>query len=192
MRHDIFLGGEKLANAGLIISYCMLAVTLVFGAIGLVVRWQYRPVRTVLSSANSAVIPDSRIVDEVKIEKTEEEHSMEGQVERSTSLIGTERGRKSLRSGYLSYTMRVLPQQPMSLNCRYWGGEPKGRWFDIAIDDQVIATQKLDHNYPNKFFYVEYKIPAALTQGKTQVTVAFQAHPEWAAGTVYGCQMLKR
>jgi hypothetical protein len=191
MRKDIFLEGEKMANAGLVISYCVLIGTLVFAMTGLAVRWHFHPVRTVLSSGDAIMAPASRIVDEVIANKTEEDHDMEGQG-LQTTLIGAKTGRKAARGGYFSYTMRVLPDEPMSLSCRYWGNEPKGRLFDIAIDDQVIATQKLDHDMPGKYFDVEYKIPDALTHGKTQVTVAFQARPTWSAGTVFECRMLKR
>ena len=190
MRKDVFLEGEKIANAGLIVSYCVLTLMLLFATAGLAVRWHFHPTRTVLQSGD-ALVPASRIVDEVTIAETEEDHDMEGSHE-PTTLIGTKKGRKASRGGYFSYTMKVLPHESMSLTCRYWGGEPKGRWFDIAIDGQVIATQKLDHDVPNKFFDVEYKIPAALTRGKTSVTVQFQARPAWTAGTVYGCRMLKR
>lgn len=180
-----------MANAGLAISYCVMIATLAFAMTGLAVRWHFHPGRTVLASGDAVVASASRVVDEVKIGETEEDHEMEGQME-STSLMGTKKGRKASRGGYFSYTMKVLPHQAMSLNCRYWGGEPKGRFFDIAIDDQVIATQKLDHDIPNKFFDVEYKIPASLTREKTEVRVVFQARPTWTAGTVYGCQMLRR
>jgi hypothetical protein len=191
MRKDIFLMGEKMANAGLIISYCVMIITLVFAVTGFAVRWHYHGARTVLATADAPPAPASRIVDQVTVPDGEEDHDFEGRVERA-SVIAGKKGRRSLRGGYFSYSMKVLPQEPMSLNCVYWGGEPKGRYFDIAIDNQVIATQKLDHNVPNKFFGVEYKIPAALTRGKTRVTVVFQARPAWTAGTVYGCQTLKR
>src|SRR6185437_5906890 len=190
MRKDVFLEGEKLANAGLAISYSVLAVVLILAMTGMATRLSYHPSRTVLASTEP-IVPGERLVDEVKVPDTEEDHEFEGQAT-STSVQGTQRGRKASHGGYFTYTMKVSPTAPMSLMCRYWGGEPKGRFFDIAIGDQVIATQKLDHDIPNKFFNVEYKIPAELTRGKTEVTVAFQARPTATAGTIYGCEMLKR
>ena len=191
MRKDIFLEGEKIANAGLLISYCVLIATLIFASAGFTVRWHFHPVRTVLESPDAVGPSPSRVVDEVVVNKNEEDHDMEGQG-LSTTLIGTKTGRKASRSGYFTYTMKVLPNEPMSLSCRFWGSEPKGRLFDIAIDEQVIATQKLDHNLPGKFFDLEYRIPAALTRGKTEVTVAFQAHSTWTAGTVFECRTLRQ
>ena len=54
----------------------------------------------------------------------------------------------------------------MSLNCRYWGDEAAGRTFDIAVEDQIIATQDLNKNMPGHFFDVEYLIPQSLTKGE--------------------------
>ena len=88
--------------------------------------------------------------------------------------------------------MKVLPDEAMTLNCRYWGGERKGHEFDIAVDNQIIATQNLTAIAPGHFVDMEYKIPAGLTRGKTEVKVEFQAHAGMTAGGLYGCQMLKR
>jgi len=88
--------------------------------------------------------------------------------------------------------MKVLPDEAMTLNCRYSGSEKKGHVFDIAVDDQIIATQDLTSIAPGHFFDMEYKIPASLTRGKTQVKMEFQAHAGFTAGGLYGCQMLKR
>ena len=63
--------------------------------------------------------------------------------------------------------------------------------LDIAVDDRIIATQNLTAVAPGHFFDMEYKIPASLTRGKTEVKVEFQAHAGMTAGGLYGCQMLK-
>jgi len=88
--------------------------------------------------------------------------------------------------------MKVLPQEAMRLNCRYSGDETKGHVFDIAVDDQIIATQNLTTLAPGHVVDLEYKIPAGLTRGKTEVKVEFVAHAGMTAGGLYGCQMLKR
>jgi hypothetical protein len=38
---------------------------------------------------------------------------------------------------------------------------------------------------------MEYKIPADLTRGKTEVKVEFQAHAGKTAGALYACQILR-
>ncbi len=133
-----------------------------------------------------------RIVDEVfTLPQSEQEHHLGGKF----LLYGPFNGkfwRSAVSGGSISYVMKVLPDQAMSLNCRYWGGEQAGRTFDICIDDTVIAVQNLEFNVPGHFFDSEYKIPRSLTSGKTQVTVKLQAHPGVAAGGLFGCQTLKR
>ena len=188
MRKDVFLEGEKMANAGLIISYCILAAVIFGGIISLGVQWHFHPKRVIQPSLDAAAAPEFRIVDQVIINRTEEDHEFSGQM---YSLTGDKKGRRAVRGGSFGYVMKVLPHEPMTLDCRYSGDEPKRRAFDIAVDGQIIATQTLDHNAPNKFFDEQYKIPAALTRGKTEVTVEFQAHADMVAGTLYGCQMLK-
>ena len=191
MRKDIFLEGEKMANAGLIISYCVLLATLFGGITWLGVRWHFHPVHTVRQSADAVAAPSYRVVDEIVIDETEEDHEMEGRMT-GKSVVAGKTGRTASRGGGFSYTMRVLPNEDMSLNCRYWGSEHKGHTFDIAVDGQIISTVALNMDAPEKFFDVEYKIPSSLTRGKDSVTVEFQAHPNLVAGALYGCQMLKR
>ena len=190
MRKDVFLEGEKMANAGLIISYCVLSAVLLCAIISLGVQWHFHPVRIIRPSVDAEVAPDYRIVDQVVIGETEEDHELGG---RNYSLTSDQKkGRRAVRGGSFSYVMKVLPHELMTLSCRYSGDEPKGRAFDIAVDDQIIATESLNHNAPGKFFDEQYDIPAALTRGKEEVTVEFQAHANSVAGTLYGCQMLKR
>ncbi len=90
------------------------------------------------------------------------------------------------------WTLKVLPDAPMTLDVTYWGDESGPRAFDILVNGQKIATQSLDHNKPGQFFDVEYPIPATLTAnpGNT-ITVRFQAHPGSIAGGVFGCATLK-
>lgn len=189
MRKDVFLEGEKIANAGLLISYFVIAAAFLFAIISLAVQWHFHPVRVIRPSLEAAAAADYRIVDEVVINETEEDHELGSQ---NSSLTSDKKGRRAPRGGSFSYVMKVLPHEPMILSCRYSGDEPKGREFDIAVDDQIIATQTLNHNETGKFFDEQYNIPAALTGGKTEVTVEFQGRPGMVAGTLYGCQILKR
>lgn len=190
LRKNVFLDGETLANAGLAISYSVLAALVLCGIAFLGVQWHFHPVRTVRSAMDAAAAPEYRIVDAIVIGENEDDHGLSGQIGRPPAG-GKIKGRKATQGGAFSYTMKVLPDIPMTLNCRYSGDEAKGRIFDIAIDDEIIATQTLNHDLPGKVFDEEYKIPTALTRGKTEVTVEFQARPNMVAGTLYGCQILK-
>ncbi len=134
----------------------------------------------------------ARLVDEVEIgeRQSESDHGLEG--ERTQN--GSHRGRSwrhATGGGWFSYRMKVLPDEPVTLVCTYWGSDRPPRTFDILVDGEKIATQSLDNNRPGEFFQVEYKIPPELTRGKGDVTVRFQAHPANLAGGVFACGMLK-
>src|SRR5262245_58026589 len=193
MRRDPTLKGEGMAHAGLIIGRCFLGVALVsVAAIGLV-YWHFKPIQVVRETPQSLAELKPRIVDEVTPGPSgnEDSHGVEG-IEMITGPFSKEFWRSAVRGGSFSYDMKVLPDKPVSLNCRYWGGEQAGRTFDIAVDNQIIATQDLTFTVPGHFFDMEYKIPARLTRGKSKVKVEFQAHPGKAAGGLFGCQILKR
>ncbi len=98
--------------------------------------------------------------------------------------------RDAPNSGWFSWSMTVAADKPLSLLCTYWGDEDYARTFDILIDGQKIATQSLHHDKPGEFFDVEYPIPPEFTQGKTRVTVRFQAHPGNIAGGVFGAAIV--
>jgi hypothetical protein len=94
-------------------------------------------------------------------------------------------------TGWFSYEMKVLPDQPMQLLCTYWGSDNGAREFDVLADGKMIATQKLNNNQPGNFFDVTYALPVELTRGKNQVTVKFAAHPSDLAGGLFGCRILR-
>ena len=191
MRRNIFLEGGKMASAGLLISYCVLMGTLALTGTFFLAHWHFSPVKVMRESTEAIAAMQPRAVDEVIIGENEDDHDVDGQMHYSQVSNGKP-FRSAARGGSFSYMMKVLPDQAMTLNCRYWGGEKKGHEFDIAVDNQIIATQNLTAIAPGHFFDMEYKIPASLTRGKTGVKVEFQAHAGMTAGGLYGCQMLKR
>ena len=190
MRRNIFLEGGKLASVGLLISYCVLMATLALAGTFLLAHWHFSPVKVMRESPEAIAAMQPRVVDEVIIGDNEDDHDVDGQM----FTRGASNGkpfRSAVRGGSFSYMMTVLPDEAMTLNCRYWGGEKKGHEFDIAVDDQIIATQNLTSIAPGHFVDMEYKIPAGLTRGKAQVKVEFQAHAGMTAGGLYGCEILK-
>lgn len=191
MRRSVFLGGEKMANAGLLISYCVLLATLALTGTFFLADWHFSPVKVVRESPAAVAALQPRIVDEVIAGENEDDHDMDGQMLSMMSNNG-KTARAALRGGSFSYTMKVVPREAMTLNCRYWGGERKDHVFDVAVDNQIIATQNLASLAPGHFVDMEYKIPASLTRGKNQVKVEFQAHAGKTAGGLYACQILKR
>lgn len=191
LRCSIYLEGKKMANAGLLISYCVLVATLAAAGTFLVAHRHFSPVKVIRESPAAIAAMQSRIVDEVIANESEDDHDVDGQAHNLAANQG-KICRTTSKGGSFSYMMQVLPDQAMTLDCRYWGGEKKGHLFDIAVDNQIIATQNLTGIAPGHFVDMEYKIPANLTRGKTRVKVEFQAHTTTMAGGLYGCQMLKR
>ncbi len=114
-------------------------------------------------------------------ESSEPEHGFQSE----NSDTGFFEGRRSraARNGWFSYTLRVSPDKPVTLVCTYRGSEGRRRVFDVLVDGQKVATQSLEI-HPTELFDVEYPLPEALTRGKQQVTVKFQAHPDAIAGSV--------
>ena len=94
--------------------------------------------------------------------------------------------------GWLSFDLKALPDQPVSLVCSFWGSETGPRTFDILADGTKVAMQSLQNDKPGEFFDVTYAIPEDLTRGKGKITIRFQAHPGNTAGGVFGVRMIKR
>ena len=92
--------------------------------------------------------------------------------------------------GSFSYRLKSLPDAPLSARCTFFGGDT-GRTFDILVDGHPIATQTLTGTRPDEFLSVTYPIPPALTRGKTQITVRFQAKPGSLAGGVLDCRTVR-
>jgi DUF1680 family protein len=132
-----------------------------------------------------------RIVDEVQPgeQQPETDHAFKGE----KSFSGEYRGRKwrDARDGWFSYELKATPGKPMVIGCTYWGGDGGNRVFDILVDGEKVATQKLNKNKLYEFFDEEYAVPAKLTAGKQRVVVKFQSHPGAIAGGVFGLRMLK-
>ena len=191
MRRNIFLVGERTASAGLLISYCVLMATVAVAGTFLLEHWRFSPVMVMRESPEAIAAIQPRVVDEVIIGENEDDHEVDGQMI-SMSANNGKRSRSAIRGGSFSYMMKVLPHEALTLNCRYSGNEKKDHTFDIAVDNQIIATQNLTAVAPGHFVDMEYKIPASLTLGKSEVKVEFQAHAGMTAGGLYGCQTLKQ
>ncbi len=116
-------------------------------------------------------------------EQSERAHGFQGV---STGTDGS-RWRDASEGGWFSWDLKVHPGQPQELRVRYWGGDTGGREFDILVAGQKLATVKLDNNKPGEFYEETYSIPTELTQGRSKMTVKFQAHSGKMAGGVFGC-----
>jgi DUF1680 family protein len=96
-------------------------------------------------------------------------------------------GRDARPGGFFEFAMKTK-SGPLILQATYWGDE-RPRTFDILVDGQKVATQKLAADRPGKFFDVEYPLPEALTRGKSSVKVRFAPHDRNTAGPVFGVRL---
>lgn len=120
----------------------------------------------------------------------ERDHHFEGERTRTGAHNG-KRWRDAYDGGWFAFDMPVAPDEPVALHITYWGSDGGGRLFDILVDGEPIATQRLDAPKPNDWYEVTYPIPPELSRGKKSVKVRFQGHPGQMAGGIFGCRMIR-
>lgn len=94
-------------------------------------------------------------------------------------------------TGWFSYVLRVLPDEPVALWIAYYAGDA-GRVFTVSADGVSLATQELTGGRPAEYLHVTYNIPRELTRGKESITVRFDAEPGSLAGGVFDCRVVRR
>ncbi|HYG24151.1 MAG TPA: DUF6805 domain-containing protein, partial [Verrucomicrobiae bacterium] len=120
----------------------------------------------------------------------ERDHNVQG--ERSDA--GEYSGRKlrhAVDGGWFSFDMKVDAAGTNELICTWWGSETGNRMFDILVDGQKLATQRLQNDRPGEFWEATYRIPLGYTEGKTKVSIRLQAHPGNFAGGLFGARMVR-
>jgi uncharacterized protein len=123
-------------------------------------------------------------------EQSERDHAMHGE-QTAAGDLGDRKWRHATDGGWFSWQLKVLPHQAQELWVTYWGSDGGNRNFDILVDGQKIATQRLENNKPDRFYEEVYRLPADLLKGKPTITVRFQAHPGAFAGGVFGTRVMK-
>jgi uncharacterized protein len=93
--------------------------------------------------------------------------------------------------GFFSFDLKVVPGFSYNLMATYWGMDNRGRVFDILIDGEKIATEDINKYKESKFYDITYRIPSHLIEGKSKITVTFQAKKGNQAGPVYGIKLVK-
>lgn len=134
---------------------------------------------------------EARTVDRLRIGEMQPErnHNLQGE-ETSTGEAFGRKYRHALNGGWFGFDLKTRPEGSQELQVTYWGGETGNRIFDILVDGEKIATQRLRQNAPGRFFEETYPVPAELTNGREKINVRFQAHPGAWAGGVYGVRLL--
>lgn len=113
------------------------------------------------------------------------------QLESARSSAGDFVNRKFRRAderGWFRFTMKVDPSRPVEFMATYAGTEACR--FEIRVEDQLLATQKLADNNPGVFVDIVYPVPAELTRGREKITVKFVPAQGSLVGRVFGCRML--
>ncbi len=133
---------------------------------------------------------EARTVDSVNPgeEQNERDHNEKGEKSNSGDF-GDHFYRDAAEGGWFSWDLKTLPGAPQELVLTYWG-EDRGRQFDILVDGQKLATERLTASHPGVYFDQAYPLPPDLTRGKHTVTVKVQASNTWAGG-VFGVRMMK-
>lgn len=135
---------------------------------------------------------EARTVDVVRIGEMqpERDHNLQGENTGAGDALGR-KWRHATDGGWFSFELKVVPAGANILSVTYWGSDAGNREFDVLVDGQKVASERLENNNPGKFYDQEYKLPESAVAGKQKVTVKFQAHPGKWAGGVFGARMLK-
>jgi DUF1680 family protein len=136
---------------------------------------------------------ETRTIDQITPgeQQPDVDHQMKGKRTSAANYNG-----RSLRhaenGGWFSYQIKVRPNVENVLRVTYWGGETGQRTFDVLVDGQKVAEQRLANNKPGEFFDVDYPLPENLTSGKETVELKFAAHGGNFAGGVFGIRVMKK
>ena len=148
-------------------------------------------------AADAAAAAEERALDTRTVDKllpgsqqSEVDHGLQGQNSRTGVYNGTT-WRDAFDGGEFSFTFKGNLTGPLLLRCTYWGSDAGSREFDIVVDGKVVAMQVLNNDRPGQFFDVDYPLPAALTQGKSSLTITLRAKPGRIAGGLFGCRLLR-
>lgn len=121
--------------------------------------------------------------------QAERDHDFEGE-RVDTGEHAARKWRHATDGGW--FTLDADPEAEHELVLSYWGSDAGGRTFDVLIDGEKVATQRLNGEQPGEFFNVTYPVPAAMTRGKRQVRVKLQAHDGQTAGGLYGARLVRK
>jgi hypothetical protein len=117
----------------------------------------------------------------------ERDHQLESMRSGAGDFVNRKFRRADAR-GWFRFVMKVDPGQAMELLATYSGTE--ACQFEIWVEDQLLASQRLADNNPGEFVDVIYPIPRELTHGRQAVDVKFQPAVNSYVGRVFGCRML--
>jgi len=151
--------------------------------------WQAREAELEAAAAKERE-EQARTVDSISF--GEQQPEIDHDLSSDRSQTGSYRGRKwrdAVDPGFIQLHMKVEPNTQQVLRATYCGDDA-GREFDILVNGNVIATQKLDRNQRGQFFDVDYPLPNFGADTKT-IEIRFVPKKGSRAGGFYGCAVMK-
>jgi DUF1680 family protein len=92
-------------------------------------------------------------------------------------------------SGWFSYVLKNQAQNASKLRLTYFGRE-KDRNFDVFVNQQLVASVKLDGTSGNQFTEVDYPLPQQVLKDQ-QLEVKFVAADKSAIANIYEVRLMK-
>lgn len=137
--------------------------------------------------------PDPDLVDEVEpgLAASESAHDTGSEKSRTGKGQKATVWRDAAPDGWFSYTMALVPGQPLDLVCTYWGAD-RNRTFDVLANGQKLATQSLDGSRGENYFKVSYRIPESVLSGQQNINVRFQGLGIGRVGGLFGLRVVRR
>ncbi len=99
-------------------------------------------------------------------EQNERDHNQMGEKSGSGDF-GDHFYRDAAEGGWFSWDLKTLPDEAQNLVLTYWG-EDRGRQFDILVDGQKLATERLDGQPSWGLFRSDLSLAACVNQGKAK------------------------
>lgn len=100
-------------------------------------------------------------------------------------------GREVRKGGSFSFDLKIKANSTQASILMTYIGDDKGRFFDILVDGQVLATQELKGGTTGKFYDISYPLNTSFTANKDKIRVTIKAHTGKTAGRVFGVRSLE-
>lgn len=132
---------------------------------------------------------EARTVDQVAPgqQQPESDHAFRG--EQTDSGLHRNRHWRTAR-GWFSYELRNPERAARQLRITYFGRD-RDRAFDIMVNGQLLQAVHLNGEEGDRFFDVDYELPAAIAQSGDRLTLKFVAHAGSTAGGIYYVRLLR-
>ena len=121
-------------------------------------------------------------------QQPEVEHDFVG--EKSDS--GLRNGRRWRRGAWFQYALSTHEEKSVELAVTYWGGDA-GRAYDILVNGDLLASEKMDNSKPNEFFEKRYRMPEKILSRAVngRITIKFSTKPGEPAVGIYDVRLMK-